>query len=138
MAVHHALVGLLSIHAGNTRGHTAIAAGAETFEMALLEAAACLTEAPATPVLLIFGDEPLTGPYDVYNDAYDTEAFVAAFMLTVPGDATRGIEIAQDGQAHATGETSCGAREFLKFYLSGAPSGHSANRRMHWRWQHVS
>src|SRR5262249_4135148 len=38
MSVHHALAGLLSIHTGNTQGHTAISAGADTFGMALLEA----------------------------------------------------------------------------------------------------
>ena len=138
MSVHHALAGLLSIQAGNTQGHTAIAAGTDTFEMALLEAAACLAEDPDTPVLLIYGDEPLTGAYAAYNDAFDTEAFVAAFALTGSSGGLRGIELDHDGQTKATGNAVCGAREFLKFYLSGATSGRSANGRMQWRLQHDS
>ena len=138
MSVHHALAGLLSIHTGNTQGHTAIAAGTETFEMALLESAACLAGDPATPVLLIYGDEPLTGPYAAYNDAYDTEAFVAAFVLTRAGDDAHGIEIEPGSHAIATEQIGCGAREFLKFYLSGAETGHSASGRMQWRRQHAA
>ena len=44
MCVHHGLAGLLSIHAGNRKGHTALAAGADSFGYGLLEAAACLAE----------------------------------------------------------------------------------------------
>ena len=138
MSVHHALAGLLSIQAGNTQGHTAIAAGTDTFEMALLEAAACLADDPDTPVLLIYGDEPLTGAYAAYNDVFDTQAFVAAFALTGPNDAARGIELDHDGETKAIGEAGCGAREFQKFYLSGASSGCSASGRLQWRLQHVS
>ena len=64
LSVHHALVGLLSIARGNCRGHTAIAAGPESFCFGFMEAAACLAENAAEPVLLIHYDEPLPEPFD--------------------------------------------------------------------------
>ena len=52
MSVHNGLAGLLSIHLGNTRGHTALAAGLDTFGFGLMEAATRVVEEPSEPVLL--------------------------------------------------------------------------------------
>src|ERR1700677_3515966 len=41
LSVHNALAGLLSIAQHNTGGHTAIAAGADSFHAGLIEAASC-------------------------------------------------------------------------------------------------
>ena len=59
MSVHHGLAGLLSIHAGNKRGHVAVAAGADTFCFGLVEAALALADEPEIPVLLIYYDAEL-------------------------------------------------------------------------------
>jgi hypothetical protein len=91
MSVHNALAGLLSIHFGNMRGHTAIAAGLDTFGFGLMEAAACLAEQPQDPVLLIFGDEPLSGEFVTFG-ADDIELpLVVAVALRSPGAGDEGI-----------------------------------------------
>jgi Beta-ketoacyl synthase, N-terminal domain len=138
MSVHHALAGLLSIHTGNTQGHTAIAAGADTFGMALVEAVACLQEAPGAPVLLLYGDELLPPPYNVYDDAFIAEPLVAAFALASPGPGETRIltEFTHDGEGG--GGTGCMARDFLRFLLSGAGEARSTSERITWRWRRAA
>ena len=136
MSVHHAIAGLLSIHTGNTQGHTAIAAGSDTFGMALLEAAACIAETPATPVLLMYGDQPLPEPYAKFQSPLDAEELVVALLLTavLADDEAIKIELAPHGDRRSTECTGCTARAFLKFYLSNAPQGHSTGERIGWKW----
>jgi hypothetical protein len=83
LSVHNALVGLLSIAAANRRGHTAIAAGAETFGFGLIEAAACLAESPDEPVVLIYFDEPLPGPYAEFNETDAQPMALARIMHNI-------------------------------------------------------
>jgi len=56
LSVHHGLIGLLSIATGNRLGHTAVAAGRESFAYGLLEAAAAATERPGQPMALVHFD----------------------------------------------------------------------------------
>src|SRR5271168_3310513 len=56
LSVHNALAGLLSIAWGNTAGHTAIAAGADSFGYGLMEALACLKAESGAPVMLVYFD----------------------------------------------------------------------------------
>ena len=67
LSVHNALLGLLSIARGNRHGHTMIAAGTESFGFGMLESLACLAERPTEPVVLLYFDEPLPEPYDVFE-----------------------------------------------------------------------
>jgi len=138
MSVHHALAGLLSIHTGNTQGHTAIAAGTDTFGMALLEAGACLQEAPDAPVLLLYADELLAPPYDVYEDADAVGPLVAAFALAnpSPGETRIVTEFTHDGGGG--GGTGCMARDFLRFLLSEVGEAQSTSERITWRWQRAA
>ena len=69
LSVHNALAGLLSIAWGNTAGHTAISAGADSFGYGLLEAVACLKEGPSDPVMLVYFDDLLPQPYDEVADS---------------------------------------------------------------------
>jgi hypothetical protein len=140
MSVHHALAGLLSIHIGNTKGHIALAAGAGTFGMALLEAAACLAEEPDSAVLLLYGDEPLPGPYATFADECGSLPLVAAFALASAAADERGIVIEPDLE-HGRGDSAtygCAARDFLKFLLSNAQSGRWQGERVRCRWCHAS
>jgi predicted hotdog family 3-hydroxylacyl-ACP dehydratase len=56
LSVHNAAGGLLSIAQGNRSSSTAIAAGAQTVAMGLLDAAALFHESPG-PVVVVFADE---------------------------------------------------------------------------------
>jgi Beta-ketoacyl synthase, N-terminal domain len=138
MSVHNALAGLLSIHTGNTQGHTAIAAGADTFAMALLEAVACLQEKPADPVLLLYGDEQLPPPFDVYGETDTAEPLVAAFALASPrpGEVRIVTEITHDHAGH--GASGCMARDFLRFLLSESGEGRSTSERISWSWRRAA
>jgi hypothetical protein len=68
LSVHHALAGLLSIAQGNRRSHTAVAAGPESFCFGLMEAVACLKEAPTETVVLLHYDEPLPSPFSIFEE----------------------------------------------------------------------
>ena len=138
MSVHHALAGLLSIHTGNTQGHTAIAAGADTFGMALLEAGACLQEASGAPVLLLYADERLPPPYNVYENADAAEALVAAFALANPSPGETRIVTEFTHNGGGGGGTGCVARDFLRFLLSEAGEARSTSERITWRWQRAA
>ena len=140
MSVHHAMAGLLSIHAGNTAGHTALAAGADTFGMALLEAASCIAEQPDEPVLLLYGDEPLSGAYAGFCDEDTRLPLVAAFALSSPVLGERAVITALEprgSEAASPGTTGCAARDFLRFLLSDAASAISHGDRIGWRWHRV-
>jgi len=63
LSVHHSLLALLSLVKKNTNGHTALAAGEQSFEAGLCEALAMLAENPDSPVLLVSYDAPLPGAY---------------------------------------------------------------------------
>jgi hypothetical protein len=138
MSVHHALAGLLSIHTGSTQGHTAISAGADTFGMALLEAVACLHEAPGAPVLLLYGDEQLPPPFDVYGETDTAEPLVAAFALASPTAGEMRIVTEITSNRAGRGGTGCMARDFLRFLLSQAGEAHSTSEQITWSWRRAA
>src|SRR5262249_54231653 len=135
MSVHHALAGLLSIHTGNTQGHTAIAAGADTFGMALLEAGAWLQEAPHAPLVLPYADELLVPPSNFYEDADAAGPLVAAFALANPSSGETRIVTQFTYDGGGGGGTGCMARDFLRFLLSEVGEARSTSERITWRWQ---
>ncbi|HZB54849.1 MAG TPA: beta-ketoacyl synthase chain length factor, partial [Reyranella sp.] len=88
MAIHHALLGLLSIHTGNRLGHTALSAGQDSFANGLLEAATCIAERPDEPVILVHGDDKLPGDYEAFREPDDAALpVVVALALGAPGGA---------------------------------------------------
>jgi hypothetical protein len=136
LSVHHGLVGLLSIHTGNRRGHTALAAGPDSFGFGLLEAAACIAENPAEPVLLLYGDAPMPDEYAPFRTPGDAALPLVVALALGPADGGDGETITLDS-APATGEraTESAALDFLRFLLSGAPQGTSAGTRLDWVWR---
>ena len=136
LAVHHALAGLLSIATGNKGGHTAVAAGPESFCFGLLEAAACLAEDPAKPVLLVHFDENLPPDYD--GLIAPESPLALAVMLAGPGGEGQSIQFrwspaAADGRHSGAGL----ALDFLRFLQSDAASLENHGPRMTWRWCRV-
>jgi hypothetical protein len=133
MVVHHALTGLLSIGAGNTRGHTALAAGLDTFGFGLMEAAACIAERPHEPVLLLYGDETLPGEYASFGDDLGLPV-VVALALHAPGASDDAIVLQASPRAEPGVPDGCAAAAFLRFLITAAPSAAVAGSRMDWRW----
>jgi hypothetical protein len=135
MSVHHGLAGLLSIHTGNRRGHTAIAAALDTFGYGLIEAAVCLYESPETPVLFVYFDGPLPESYAPFK--VESEAnlpLVMALTLTAGGRDRIGLDwVASENEPqHSSAEV------FLRFLLSGARAAVTDGERMTWRWHRAA
>lgn len=134
LSVHHALVGLLSIATRNHSGHTAVAAGRESFAYGLLEASVAAAADPDQPVTLIHFDEPLPPPYD-QTDGPQEDPLALALCLRGgaggrPGDLTLGVEPA------GVGDSACEslALDFLSFLLSEGPIRRATGERMRWTW----
>jgi hypothetical protein len=82
------LVGLLSVARANRLGHTAVAAGPESFCFGFLDAVAGLADAPQEPVLLIHYDEPLPEPFTRFApETGPALALVLALAAGGPGEA---------------------------------------------------
>ena len=140
MSIHHALLGLLSIHAGNRGGHTALSGGWDSFANGLLEAATCIAERPDEPVILVHADEKLPEEYAVFREEDDASLpLVLAMALGRPGGPAANDMVLDltPGPPGAT-PTATMATDFLRFFLSNAPSGGAAGRRTNWVWRRVA
>jgi Beta-ketoacyl synthase, N-terminal domain len=134
LSVHHALIGLLSIARDNRQGHTAIAAGDESFCCGLTEALGCLAETPDEPVILLHYDEPLPEPFLGF-DTPGAAPEVLALVLAAEGPGIR-LELAIDPSRPGGGVASSHATEFLKFLQT--PERRDlvcAGERLHWHWR---
>lgn len=138
MVVHHALTGLLSIGSGNTRGHTALAAGLDSFGFGLMEAVSCLAERPHEPVLLLYGDEALSGEYAVFGDDDVGLPVVIALALRPPQAGDDAIMFEASSRAELGVPNCCAAAAFLRFLITAAPTAAVAGCRMDWRWSRAT
>ncbi|WP_170959110.1 beta-ketoacyl synthase chain length factor [Magnetospirillum sp. 15-1] len=134
LAVHHGLAGLLSIASGNHAGHTAVAAGGESFCCALLEAAAALGD--GTPsVLLMHFDESLPPQYAPVGGG-EEPAVALALLLSPAGDAP-GTFVMEFAPAGVSGR-DCPAVAFARLLEGEAAESSACGERMIWRWRHAA
>jgi len=133
LSVHHALVGLLSIARNNRHGHTAVAAGRESFCFGLMEALACLAENPAEPVLLLHCDEPLPEPFSDHDDGAGPP-LAMALTLTASGEG-EALSLSTAPAAADAQQTVSPALDFLGFLRGGAAEASCSGERLHWRWR---
>jgi hypothetical protein len=140
MSIHHALLGMLSIHAGNRLGHTALSAGSDSFANGLLEAATCIAERPDEPVILVHADDRLPQGYDAFREADDAALpLVVAIALGRPGGTSAGDVTLEPASAMVERPpTGCMATDFLRFLLSDAPCARAIGRRTQWIWRRVA
>jgi len=138
MSVHNALAGLLSIHFRNMRGHTALAAGLDTFGFGLMEAVTSLAEEPREPVLLIFGDEPLSGEFVTFGTDDADLPLVIALALRTPGAGDDGILFDAEPRSSSAPPSTAAALDFLRFLLSGEQAAVSEGVRMKWTWRRAA
>src|SRR5262249_58871953 len=124
---------------GNMRGHTALAAGLDTFGFGLVEAAACLAEQPQEPVLLIFGDEPLSGAFTTFGADDVDLPLVVVLVLRAPGAGDDGIVFAAEPRSPpALPSSAAPALDFLRFLLTGDDVAVSEGVRMTWTWRRAA
>lgn len=136
MSVHHGLAGLLSIHAANRLGHVAISAAQDSFAFGMMEAALCLAEDPATPVLLIYYDPPLPDAYDRFRAASEAALPTVLALLMEAAHEPR-ISFQWQPTKPNPALTDSQALRFLRWLLSGEPQAECRGERMIWRWSRV-
>lgn len=130
MSVHHALTGILSIIHHNHAGHTAIAAGAESLCFAMIEAAACMAENPAQPVLLLHYDDALADEYAAFDSG--APAAILALLLQANGENSLTFMMAEKPAAPAS--TTPAALALWQF-LDGDAAQSVFNGPTHsWQW----
>jgi hypothetical protein len=134
LAVHNALAGLLSIHIGNTLGHTALASGPDTFAYGFMEALACLHEEPGRRVLYCYGDAPLPGPYADFAHTDKGLPLVVALVLrrALPGEPH--LKFSAGPRVSKTSAETSAAEAFLRFSLDDGNQARAVGERMIWQW----
>lgn len=135
LAVHHALAGLLSIATGNRQGHSAVAAGPDSFGYGLLEAASFVAE-QAVPALLLYFDEPLPSLYSALDDD-DVPAPVALAVLLVPPQSPVARVVHMDLHPGTGSVGQCLARSFLSVLEQDMDVAVQGGRHA-WRWSHAA
>jgi hypothetical protein len=136
LGVHNALPGLLSICARNHRGHTALAAGVDSFGFGLMEAAACLLEQPEDPVMLVYYDAALPPGYPDTAPACAEATLALAVVLVTPPQASTPVVMSATPAAD-TEPCEAAAVVFLRFLRTMAPEARATGERMIWHWRHV-
>jgi hypothetical protein len=136
LSVHNALAGLLSIAWGNTAGHSAVAAGADSFGYGLLESIACLGAGTGDPVMLVYFDDLLPHPYDEVDDGADTRVALALLLGPPRFDSDDfGLQMGPRIRAGYPPSATAQAFDFIRFVLSGERERTSIGERTAWRWQ---
>jgi hypothetical protein len=134
LSVHHALAGLLSMAWGNRQGHTALAAGPESFCFGLMEAAACLTAAPKETVLLLHFDEPLPDPFSIFEEP-EAAPEVLALVLAADGPGMP-LELSVSPALAKAPSPLSHATEFIRFLESTERAELIlVGERLEWRWR---
>jgi hypothetical protein len=135
LAVHNALAGILSIERKNDAGHTAIAAGADSFGFGLVEAAVCLRTKPGEPILLVYFDEGLVEEYAELREGQETALAVALLLAAGQCD---GEDLLLSYAARPRGAPARPATDqaldFLRFLLSNESERTSSGGSIEWRW----
>lgn len=141
LSVHNALAGLLSIEQGNGAGHTALAAGIDSFGSGLLEAAACIASGEEEKVLLVYFDEPLPEEYGAFGAEQGSLALAVALAPARGNGADMivSFEPLAPNRGRSAGLSATGqALDFIRFLLSSDGDGGSAGERVHWRWRRAA
>ena len=135
LSVHNASAGLLSISTGARSGHTAIAAGADSFAAGLIEALAQLRVAPFVPVLLVYFDEALPVPLNEI-DTLSMDGLALAVLLGDPADHHDAMRVTIVPEPDALPRaTTAQAEDFVRFLAGSDSFGYSPGGRMRLEWR---
>jgi hypothetical protein len=135
LSVLNAMTGVFSIARSDRSAASAISAGAETVGYAMLEAHAQYAADPATPVLIVYADEPADPAYGTIED--EVQGGALAILLDAgraEGQLTCALTRAPAADAaHACFPTQSQALEHcLDTHSAAAWQGASAT--WHWSW----
>ncbi len=138
LSVLNAMTGVFGIARGDRSPASAISAGAETLGYALLEAHAQYASDPATPVLLVYADEPADPAYGTIED----EVRGGALAILLDAVATAGQLTCAMAHAPDADDASCAVfptqseavHHCLDTHASAAWQG--AGSTWQWSWHH--
>ena len=137
LSVHNAVVGLWSILTSNQNEMNAISAGKDSFLAALIETCAHLKTHPVESLLVIYADQVLPAPYDVYQDEQQADVALGFRVSLSPLSDETSIAIdLSPSQNEASNTDNLQALQFIDWLTSEQPSltlGHS----MQWQCRRV-
>jgi len=136
LSVLNAMTGVFGIARGDRSAASAISAGAETLGYALLEAHAQYATDPASPVLVVYADEPADPAYGTIED--EVQGGALAILLeaaTAQGQLTCAVSNSADVPDHAFADFSTQG-EAVQHCLDthSATAWHNAGATWHWSW----
>jgi hypothetical protein len=134
MSVFNTALGLFSIVTANQGASTMVVGAEDTFGSALIEAHLHLARFPATPVLLVFFDEPLPEPLNELEQP-PGEAFSLALLLAADGKPN--VAVQRAANPDRTCDPLNPGLAFLKFWLSGKSAGSVTTPRSTWQWSRL-
>jgi hypothetical protein len=139
LSVGNALAGLLAMATENCAGHTAIAAGEDSFATGLLEAVTCIAAGDDERILLVYFDDVLAGEYSELHTPESAEPMAIALILGVAhGDNGDIVATLLPASACANYPPSASmAADFLRF-LQERTETTSVGRQIGWRYRYVA
>lgn len=136
LSVHNAIAAQHSMWRQQRHAYTALAAGREGVENALVEIAAQLADQPEAVALLVVYEGPVPAPYQAYRDEPDA-SYAWALRLSAPRRGGRRLKL--DWQDAASAEPAAdeplpAALTVLAQLLAGAPSWSRQVDARQWLW----
>lgn len=139
LSVGNALAGLLAMATENRAGHTAIAAGEDSFATGLLEAASCIAAGSDERIVLVYFDDVLAGEYGELDAPAAAGPIAIALILGVAhgddGDIVATLLPASE-RANYSSSVSMPA-DFLRF-LQERTETTSIGRQIGWRYRYAA
>jgi hypothetical protein len=126
VSVHNTASGLYSIASGDRSPSTAIAAGADTLPLAVVEAAGTLRQ--VEQVMVVFADEPLPPPY---GPAGSTPPVALALLLGRPNADAVALAL---GDSTASPAAEPHALSLARWLCAGSGALCLAGERRRWLW----
>jgi hypothetical protein len=140
LSVHNAIAAQWVMWQGQREAYTALAAGREGLENAVVDIAAQLTAQPATEALLLVYEAPVPAPYQAYRDEPDAlYAFALRLGSVRPGQARlrlscRARQADPEAEAAASGPPLPAPLTSLAALLRGQARWDHAVDGRHWTW----
>ncbi len=135
LSVHNTASGLYSIASGNKAASTAVAAGVDSLEAAVIDAVALLHRDSSGPVLVVLADEPLPEFYRPF-DRGQARGFALALLLGPSGSAPIKLALGftEHNEASVPDDEQHGL-QLLRFLCADDTSLTCKGSRLSWLWK---
>ncbi len=136
LSVHNAIGAMYSIARGDRSNYLAVAAGADTVALGVVEAAGLLADG-AEEVLLLCYDTPLPGDYSVFRDE-PAATYAWAWRITPPVAGGTRLRLSRSEATDAVAEPALlpYGLDVLRFALSAEDASARPLTGHGWEWRH--